>query len=398
VADPRIIFVNRVYAPSETATSQLLTDLAEALAARRWPVHVITSGAGSGTRNGVVVHHIRPEAAPGGLVSRAINHGRFVRAVRQELAALVQPGDIVVLKTDPPLLAGACTGLVRWRGGLVVQWIQDIYPEIVPAHLGAWTAPLLWPLRWNRNRAWRAADLCLPVGADMLATVRAQGVRPENAVAMPNWAPRELDAVPDATAIGALRREWGVADKFVAVYSGNLGRVHEFATMLDAAGRLSDDPSIVFLVVGSGPRLAEVRSAAERRGLKNFRFLPPQPRANLAVTLAAADVHFVTLRPGFEKLVSPSKLAGILAAGRPALFIGPTDSEIPALLAREQCGASFAPGENEGLARALKELSQDPVRRTTLGRAARECYRRHFSLAAATARWDELLRKLISNR
>ncbi len=398
MAEPRIIFVNRVYWPSEAATAQLLTDLAESLAARGWPVHVLTTGAESGERNGVVVHRTGAGGTHGGLVARALNYSRFLRWAKRELTGLTQPRDIVVLKTDPPSLAGACTGLVRRHEARVVQWIQDIYPEIVPAHVGAWISPLFWPFRWSRNRAWRQADLCLPVGADMRTAVLAQGVRAANIVAMPNWAPHELDALPEPAAVAAVRQEWNVADKFVAAYSGNLGRVHEFGTLLDAAALLRDDPTIVFLVVGDGPRLAEVRGAAGKRGLKNIRFHPPQPRARLAASLAAADVHFVTLRPGFEQLVSPSKLAGIFAAGRPALFVGPSESDIPALLAREKCGVSFQPGDGAALADGLRALARDPVRRAEFGRAARECYSRHFSLAAATARWDELLRKLAASR
>lgn len=395
---PRVIFVNRVYWPSTAATAQLLTDLAEALAARGWPVHVVAAGDGPAEHNGVTLHRTGAGATHGGLRSRAGNYWRFLRAARREIARLAQAGDIVVLKTDPPLLAAACTGIAQRRGAHVVHWIQDIYPEIVAAHTGAWTAWPLAPLRWARNRAWRAADRCVAVGGDMRATLAASGVSAKNILVAPNWAPRELDAPAAPEAIAAQRAAWGVADKFVAAYSGNLGRVHEFAALLDAAERLRDEPDLVFLFVGDGARRAEVQRAAAARGLINVRFLPAQPRAALSVALAAADVHFVTLRPGFERLVSPSKLAGILAAGRPALFVGPGESEPAGLLARERGGAAFTPDAGAALAGELRRLHRDRAACAAMGRAARECYARHFTFAAATAWWDELLRTVTAGR
>jgi glycosyltransferase involved in cell wall biosynthesis len=346
----------------------------------------------------VVIHRIDLPEAQGGAMARAANQKAFVARARDRLAGLIQPGDVVVLKTDPPLLASGCTDFALQRGARVVQWIQDIYPEIVPAHIGAWTAPLFWPLRWRRDRAWRAADLCLPVSGDMRKVVLAAGVRETNAVTMPNWAPRELDKVPAPVDVYAYRQRCGVADKFVVAYSGNLGRVHDFATMLDAAHCLRNSPTVVFFVVGDGPRRQEVQQLASERQLQNVQFLPPQPRAKLAVSLAAADVHLVTLRPGFEQLVSPSKLAGIMGAGRPALFVGPASSEISALLAREKCGASVEPGEGRRLADTILDLAGAHERRAAMGNAARNCYVRHYSFAAATARWDELLRRLAASR
>jgi glycosyltransferase involved in cell wall biosynthesis len=398
MAERRIIFVNRVYWPSAAATSQLLSDLAGALAARGWSVHVIAAGTEPGPRDGVAIHRTGPGEHHAGLLSRAVNYGRFLSAARRELLALAAPGDIVVLMTDPPLLAAAGTGPARRRGARVVHWIQDIYPEIVAQHAGAWLAPVLWPLKEIRNRAWRAADRCLPVSVDMLATVKAQGVAPDSIVAMPNWAPPELDVPPSAAAVAAQRQAWGVTDKFVVAYSGNLGRVHVFAPLLAAAGRLRDEPDIVFLFIGAGARFDDVQAEAAARDLPNVRFLPAQPRESLGVALAAADAHFVTLRPGFERLVSPSKAAGIFAAGRPALFVGPPDCELAALVARERCGLCFPPGDGAGLADTIRRLHHEPALRAGMARAARECYERHFTFAAAVTRWDELLRVVAGRR
>ena len=357
---PRLIFLNRVYWPSTAATAQLLNDLAEGLAARGWEVHVIAAGESSTRHNDVTIHRTGGSEQHGGLLSRAINHGRYRRQAQRQLAVLVQPGDVVVAMTDPPMLGAAVTALAVRRGARVVHWIQDIYPEIAIAHFGILAALPLWPLRQSRDRAWRAAHRCVTLGADMAQRVASRGMAPEQIAVVPNWAPRELHAPAPAEAIAARRAAWGLDEKFVVAYCGNLGRVHEFTAVLDAAGQLKSRRDLVFLFIGAGARFDEVRATAQSRGLDNVRLLPPEARADLAAALGAADAQLVTLKPGFAQLVYPSKLAGVLAAGRPVLFIGPTDSEIARLLEREQCGAAIDPA---GGARGGVQRAQLPDRR-----------------------------------
>lgn len=389
----RLIFVNRIYWPSAAATAQLLTDLAEGLASHGRAVHVIAAGAGPDQRNGVTIHRTGGDEQHGGLLSQAQNYWQFLRRARLQLALLARPGDVVVLMTDPPMLGAALTGIATARGAGVVHWLQDIYPEIVPAHVGAIAALPLLPLRWKRDRTWRAARCCVALGEDMTQDVIRRGVPAGRFAIAPNWAPRELNAPPPAAAVGARRAAWGLADKFIVAYSGNLGRVHEFAAVLEAAGRLQSHADIVFLFIGRGPRFDEVRAAAQARGLANIRFQPPEPRENLAAALAAADAHLVTLKPAFAHLVYPSKLAGVLAAGRPVLFVGPPAGDIARLLASEQCGAAFTPSDGAGLAATVLSWQADPARRAQHGRAARAAYGKYFTFASALTHWEEILRR-----
>lgn len=389
---PRIIFVNRVYWPSTAATAQLLTDLAEGLVSRGWEVHVIAAGGTTAAHNGVTLHRTGGSDRHGGLLSRTLNYGRFRRGAQRQLASLVQAGDVVVVMTDPPLLAAAVTDIAVQRGGRVVHWIQDIYPEILTAHLGALVTWPLGPLRTLRDVSWRTASRCVTLGEDMRQQVAGSGVAADNIPVVPNWAPRELHTPAAPEAVAAQRAAWGVADKFVVAYSGNLGRVHEFAAVLAAAEQLRARPDIVFLFIGAGARFEEVRHAARARGLDNVRLLPPAPRADLPAALAAADAHLVTLKPGFARLVYPSKLAGVLAAGRPVLFVGPPEGEIARLLAREKCGAAFAPADGTALAATIARWQDDAATRLEMGRRARAAYERQFTLAAALAQWDALLR------
>ena len=387
----RVIFINRVYHPSQAATAQLLTDLAEGLARRGWPVHVIATGEKSGELQGVTIHRTGEGEQHGGLISRARNYWRFIRRAREELARLVQPGDVVVVMTDPPLLGAALTGIATRRNARVIHWIQDIYPEIVTAHLGVLLGWPLFPLKVKRDTAWRAGHRCVVLGETMARQVASQGVPRDRLAVIPNWAPRELQAAATPAEIAAQRADWGVANKFVIAYSGNLGRVHEFNAIIEAAAALQTQTEIIFLFIGTGARLADVRSAVQVNQLRNVRFLPPAPREKLAASLAAADVQLVTLKPAFAPLVYPSKLAGVLAAGRPVIFIGPCDGEIAQLLEREECGATIAPENGTPLAGLLTEWRADAAHRIRLGQHARLAYEKHFTADAAIARWEEIL-------
>ena len=188
-----------------------------------------------------------------------------------------------------------------------------------------------------------------------------------------------------------LRREWGLEGKFVVGYSGNLGRVHEFATVLDAAVQLADREDIVFLFIGGGHQLGALKAEAGRRGLVNVQFQPYQPRERLAQSLGACDAHLVTLRSGLEGLVVPSKFYGIIAAGRPVLFVGAADGEIAGLVHEGQCGQAFQVGDAQALAQCLRGLADGPARAREWGENARRLFDARFAMPIAVDRWERVL-------
>jgi glycosyltransferase involved in cell wall biosynthesis len=355
-------------------------------------VHVITTGESSGRHNGVTIHRTGPGEQHGGILSRALNYRRFQRAARRQLTRVARPGDIVVPMTDPPMLGAATARQALLQGARVVHWIQDIYPEIAAVHFGPLAGFFLTPLKASRNSAWRTASAWVTLGNDMRRFVASQDVPHERIALIPNWAPRELQAPTTRAAVETCRSRWGLNGKFVVAYSGNLGRVHEFATVLQAAVRLRDDQSVVFLFIGAGARFDEISAAARARGLGNIRLLPPEPRETLAASLAAADVQLVTLLPDYSSLVYPSKLAGVLAAGRPVLFVGPPDGDIALLLQQENCGATLAPGDAAGLAGTVIRWQGDAVLAARLGSNARVIYERQFTFDRALAQWEDLLK------
>jgi len=207
---------------------------------------------------------------------------------------------------------------------------------------------------------------------------------------MPNWSD-EAAIRPIARVAVALRDEWGLGDAFVVGYSGNLGRAHEFETLLGAARLLAHRDDIVFLMIGGGHESARLAARVADEGLADrFRFRPYQPRERLSESLGAADVHWLSLRPEMEGLIVPSKFYGIAAAGRPVIAITDLDGEIARIVRREDCGMAIAPGDAPGLAAAIEDLAGDPARVAGMGSAARAVIEREFGRVDAFERWDQL--------
>ena len=368
----RFVFINRFYWPDEPATAQMLADLAEALAADRHAVTVIASRPSGATPGREIRRGVTILRAHGTRWSRRGHLGKiadfttFYCGALLRLFVTARRGDIVVAMTDPPLLDIGAWLVARLRGARLVHWVQDIYPEIAITLTGHRWLGLAKPFR---NLAWRSADRCVTLGDDMAATVVANGVPPHRVSVIPNWAPVGLGPATDADIL-ALRTAWGLSDKFVLLYSGNLGRVHDLDPLLDLAQRLGTEPRIALVFVGGGPQHAALVAAARDRGLANVRFFPAQPRANLSAVLAAGDLHVVTLRPGCAASVFPSKLYGIAAVGRPVLFVGPRQSEIARIIREQGFGVCFQRDEIAAVAETVVALGAAPDQRAKLSRAA----------------------------
>ena len=284
------------------------------------------------------------------------------------------------------------------RGACLVNWLQDIFPETAQAlGIGGRTAKVAYgALRRLRNTSLKCARMNVVLGERMARHVRGLGVAPQNIRVIANWADGTA-VIPVDHSANTLRAGWKFGDAFVVGYSGNLGRVHEIDTLLEAMALLERAPtslSIAWLFIGDGALLRLLRSEVQQRSLQSVRFEPYQPREALSLSLCAADVHLVSLRPEFEGLIVPSKVYGICAAGRPTIFVGAKDGEIAELLARNRCGHSVAMGDGAGLARAIVELAADPVTCQSMGQQARQAFDAEFDKSIAVARWEELLREV----
>ncbi|MDF2116063.1 glycosyltransferase family 4 protein [Roseiarcaceae bacterium H3SJ34-1] len=400
----RVFFVNRFYAPDHSATAQILSDLAVALVQRGHEVHIIASQGLyddpaaklplEETLDGVIVHRVPvPAYDRNNLGKRAFGYLFVYRQLASALRKLIGAGDIVVAKTDPPLLSVVVERAIRGKGAVLINWLQDVYPEVA-AHLGVpfVKGPVSNILARFRDRSLERAYKNVVLGVRMADVVRQRGVHSNKIAIIHNWTDdQEILPVPHSS--NRLRNEWGLENKFVVGYSGNLGRAHEFDTLLEAARQLHDREDIVFLFIGSGHHFARLKALVDEfRIAKQFQFRPYQARKDLKNSLGVADVHWLSLRPELEGLIVPSKFYGIAAAGRPTIAVTVADGEIGRLVEEHECGVQVNPGDGAALAQTIKRLADDPSKVDEMGRRARSLIDTTYSRKRAVDQWDELLR------
>ena len=404
---PRIAFVNRYFYPDESATSQILTDLAVHLAEEGREVHVFTSRQRYdnpsamlpefGGIDGVAVHRLKTTRFGRlSVLGRALDYLSFYTSARHALLAWGRAGDVLVAKTDPPLLGVLGMHVARRRGMRLVNWLQDIYPEIA-IELGI---PLTkgfigWSLRRMRDTSLHTATANVVVGQSMAEHVRLRGAYPERVHTIPNWSDDErIRPIPHSA--NPLRNEWQLTGHFVVAYSGNLGRGHEYETILAAAELLRHETLLLFLFISNSPKIAALRQAVHARGLgERFRFLPPQARARLPYSLGVADVHLVSMHPSLEGLMVPSKVYGIAAAGRPLIAITGRNGDVARLVHEHRCGFVVKPGAGPELADNLVKLMNEPDTVAVMGRRARAMIEAGFARRTAFERWDRLIDRVL---
>jgi colanic acid biosynthesis glycosyl transferase WcaI len=402
-ASVRLFFVNRYFYPDESATSQLLSDLAFGLKESGYEVHILCSrqlyGAADAklaaheTIRGVVVHRLwTTRFGRHRLLGRAIDYGSFYVSCAVVLMLQLRRSDIVVAKTDPPLVSVAVAAVARFKRGILVNWLQDVFPEVatqvgvnpLPARLDRW-------LRQLRDASLRAATVNVVLGSRMRDYLIARGIPVQKIQVIENWSDVLVSKTIDDS---LLRARLGLQQKFVVGYSGNLGRAHEYATLLGAAEALRGDPHIVFLMIGGGIQMEALQAQVAQRQLPNVHFLPYQPRESLGDSLAAADVHLVSLIPALEGLIVPSKFYGVLAAARPVVFVGDPDGELAHIIRQSGCGLVVGAGDSHALVQVIERLKNGASERQAMGAAAHQLLGARFSARRALAAWTELLRGL----
>lgn len=405
----KIVFVNRFFYPDHSATSQMLSDVAFALAERGHSVSVITSKLrydGDGRplpRREVVcgVNVVRIATSGygrGGLMGRSIDYVTFYFAAAWAVVWHIRRGDIVVGMTDPPLLSIVLLPITWVRGARLVNWLQDIFPETASAlgfSQGVMSRALFAGLRFLRDLSLTSAAHSVVIGQRMAQRVEALGVARNRISVIHNWVDGAaiFPIDPDRN---ELRRAWGLDRAFVVGYSGNLGRAHDVGTMITAIERVEAgaEPGrgpVRWLIIGGGVQSSVLREAAAKKGLKSLRFEPYQPRERLAESLSVADIHLVSLKPELEGLIVPSKFYGIAAAGRPAIFIGDADGEIARILKQACAGVVVEQGDADGLTSAVLAAAQDAETTSVKGVAARRFFEASFDLPRAVEAWEGVL-------
>lgn len=391
---PHLLVFNRSYYPDVGATGQLLTELCEDLVAHYgWQVTVVaglsipaTNGTNeydNGTEGSAGWGLVRREAVRGVNILRAVGTrvaktrfaGRAANYVSYFASAVVGGGlarrpDVVMSLTDPPIIGLAALAWARrWRVPFVFL-CQDIFPEVAVL-LKDFQSPTVNRLLERINRLLiHNADKVVVLSETMgERLITGKGADSGRLRVIHNWA--------DCSAItpGEKRNPWslatGLADRFVVMHSGNMGLSQNLDILLDAADRLRSCTDVVMAMVGNGVKRATLEARARRERLSNVRFLPYQPKERLAESFAAADVFVISLKEGLAGYIVPSKLYGIVAAGRPYVAVVEEACEVATITRKYECGLLAKPGDPDDLAEKILTLHHDRDLVSRLGANAR---------------------------
>jgi len=297
---------------------------------------------------------------------RVLNYLTYVKLAVP--LALFLRCDVILAMTDPPFegIVGAFVALLKRKPFLYN--IRDLYPDMAVG--GSIVKPGKISRLWEKLHRWalRHAAKVIVLGEDMKARIVAKGVRADRVeivrdgaeIQPPGAAPPQLD--PEV--IRAIRGDF----KFVLLHAGNLGFYGAWETLLAAAKILAHE-NIGFVFVGEGAERSRLEAAAA--GLKNVKFLPFFTASKIPSVLAAPDAHLITIKRGLEGVVVPSKLYGILAAGKPVVAVAPLECDAASLALAQEFGVAADPDRPEELANAVRALAADPEKMDQMSRAAR---------------------------
>lgn len=408
-----LLFVNQHYTPDIAATGQCLADLAEHLAKSGYYVEVLASRAryGAGqiaapareTLNGVRVRRVAGTAFGRGThIGRLIDYASFYIAVLVKLLVGRRYTGVVFL-TTPPLIAFIGRIARAIHGQHYAIWSMDLHPEAeIAAGMLRASSFAGRVLAWLDARAYRGADFVVDLGTYMRKRVLRKGVAPTKVRTVHIWGGRGVAATTRGS--NPLARHLGLEDKFVVMYSGNAGIVHDFGAVFEAMRALRDDPRIFFLFVGGGPRRAELESFAERERISNFAYHDYFPRDLLRHSLTVAHVHLISLRQSFVGVSVPSKLYGAMASARPILFVGPKACETSDAIRDARCGVIVDPADNgdaaagRRVAAVLRAWSDVPAVAEELGARGRCAFVERYEHRLSCAAFEDVVRTLWGSR
>ena len=376
--DGRVLLLNQYFPPDTAATGQLLKDLAVALTEKGLDVHVVCSAA----RYDGTTSHAPPPDLPGltthrinasnfgrsSNIGRLIDYWSFERATWKAIRA--QPRfDLCISMTTPPYLGRIGARLKKRNGTRHLLWVMDLYPHIMVAVGQITKDTAIHRALMKQTRS--LLDDCSHIvacGAEMADEIRSLTTTATSEV--PNWAPSEGQAdSPTSPPDGAT---------MTLMYSGNPGRGHDLQPLLNALTHPDLAERVTMLIACADERRSSLLKTMTDAQKARVRFLPLAPVETLKTHLQQAHLHLITQRSGTGTSILPSKLYGVLDAGRPILYIGPDSSDASSVIRKADCGYTFLPGASNDIVNTLKACLEQPERLQKMGRNAKSYYEQHL--------------------
>lgn len=393
-ARARIVVISQFFGPDQSSVGQFLADFANGAAAAGHDVWVICGAIdyaapevaapraadrenskatqehfiGGGT---ISVVRVKTAAFSQSKARKLLSYATFYAGALWRALWIPRP-DVVLTLTAPPGLAWIGWLVRRIRGSRHVAWEMDVYPDIAIAlgiPVAAWTSPLL---DFPRRRA----NAVIALGSCMKTRLLQHRIAEDRIVIAENWA--------DGRAIIPL--PFPASRPLRILYSGNLGLAHDVGTIRAVMERLAGSADFLFVFSGGGLARRELIQFCREHGIGNVSFPGYVPLQDLGAGLAEGHVGLVTQKPSTVGAVVPSKIYGLMAAGRPVLFIGPAAATPALLIRRFDCGWRFDSGDEDGVQSLLLRLLEHPEEIRKKGQNGRTAFIENFDKPAGVAR------------
>ncbi|MUL37279.1 glycosyltransferase family 4 protein [Gloeocapsopsis dulcis] len=397
------------YPPDYAATGQLIEELAVQLGRLGIQVQVFTGQPGYAFRkasapakerlNRVSVQRSRTSRLfPARIRGKAINGLLFFIRCILHIIKHVGSGDILLLTSAPPFLPIIGYIAKLCFGTPYICLLYDLYPDVaVELQVVSSKNLLVKTWDWINKKVWQKADGLIVLSSTMKDRVTAKCPEASNKISIVhNWANPSW-IIPIAKQNNWFALKYDLVKKFTVLYSGNMGRCHEMDTILAAARQLEDE-SIQFVFIGGGAKRQSCIEQVKKLGLSNCQFLPYQDKQDLPYSLTACDLSLVSISPGMEGIVAPSKLYGILAAGRPVAAICESNSYLRSLLSEANCGAAFSNGDADGLTVFIRRLANDSYLSEQMGIAGRKYLQSNFTPEIIAKQYSKVLSNAVETQ
>lgn len=401
---PQLILLYHFFHPDDVVSARLFSDLAEAMAAQGWKVTAMPAARlchGDGPLllreqwHSVTIKRVwRPAFKQSSNLGRILNAATMIamwswRALVHRRATT----EAVIIGTDPIL---AILAAIPWRvlrpRTSIIHWCHDLHPQASIAegaiNPNSWTTRAL---KWALARAYRRCDVIVDLGPCMRALLQADSALPSaperGFETITPWALSEPAKVVEADA--DVRRELFGDCRLSCLYSGNLGRAHDYEQFVLLAKLVKDD-SISFCFAGRGQRLQQLQDALVGQD-HAIRFADFADESELQLRLGAGDIHLVSLCENWTGTVVPSKFFGALAIGRPVLFVGSADCSIARWVTGLGVGWHLHSKNASEVAEQLRVLAAATAARRQLNQHCWDIYQSHFAKAEQLGRWSKVL-------
>ena len=385
-----LIYAHYFY-PDVASTGQILTELCEGMIDTFDITVICVVPSYSGTidekyktkriykeeHNGIKIIRVRvPEFQKSNKISRIKNLLAYF--FNSLLATLkIEKQDYIYTISQPPILGGVLGVLGKWlKGGKLIYNIQDFNPEQTMAVGYSKNKLLLNTVMAVDKFSCKKADKVIVVGRDMQETLRNRFNNkkvPKN-VFINNWI-NEKEIYPleqNHPRIVEFKEKYNLQDKFIIMYSGNIGLYYDLENIIKVIGEFKDREDVVFAFVGDGTVKDKVEAYVKENNLSNVTFIPYQDKSDLIYSLNAADIHWVVNAKGIKGVSVPSKLYGVMAAGKPVLGVLDEGSEARLIVEDCNCGLCIEPGNYKEISNNIKYILNNKEEIRLLGLNGRQ--------------------------